>query len=90
MLRYEDLTDVVLVGWSYGGMVVAGVADRVPERIAQVVYLDSDVPQRRRHERPAEPPRRAGGAGPRPGDGWRVPPAISVDEARRSLPGRPG
>ena len=44
VLRFEDLTEVVLVGWSYGGMVVAGVADRLPERIAHVVYLDSDVP----------------------------------------------
>ena len=45
VLHYEDLTGVVLVGWSYGGTVVAGAADRVPERIAHVVYLDSDVPR---------------------------------------------
>jgi pimeloyl-ACP methyl ester carboxylesterase len=45
VMHYEDLTGVVLVGWSYGGMVVAGVADRVPERIAHVVYFDSDVPR---------------------------------------------
>ena len=45
VLEYEDLTGVVLVGWSYGGMVVAGVADRVPERIAHLVYFDSDVPR---------------------------------------------
>jgi len=34
-LELEDLDDVVLVGHSYGGMVVTGVADRVPERIAE-------------------------------------------------------
>src|SRR5262245_61024545 len=45
MLRYEDLTEVVLVGWSYGGAVVAGVADRAPVRIGHIVYLDSDVPR---------------------------------------------
>ena len=45
VLHFEDLTDVVLVGWSYGGMVVAGVADQMPERIAQLVYLDADVPR---------------------------------------------
>jgi pimeloyl-ACP methyl ester carboxylesterase len=45
VLRFEDLTAVVLVGWSYGGMVVAGVADRVPERIVHLVYLDSDAPR---------------------------------------------
>lgn len=39
-----DLTDVVLVGHSYAGMVVAGVAGRVPERLAHVVYLDAMVP----------------------------------------------
>ena len=37
----EDLSDIVLVGHSYGGMVISGVADRVPERIASLVYLDA-------------------------------------------------
>ena len=45
LLIYEDLHDVILVGWSYGGMVVTGVLDRVPERLAHVVYLDADVPR---------------------------------------------
>jgi pimeloyl-ACP methyl ester carboxylesterase len=44
-LELEDLDDVVLVGHSYGGMVVTGVADRVPERIAQLVYVDAFVPR---------------------------------------------
>ena len=43
-LEYEDLSDVILVGWSYGGMVITGVAERVPERLAQVVYLDAVLP----------------------------------------------
>src|SRR3712207_6504727 len=37
---YEDLTEVVLVGHSYAGMVITGVADRAAGRIAQLVYLD--------------------------------------------------
>ena len=41
LLFYEDLDNVVLVGHSDGGSVVTGVADRVPERIAHVVYLDA-------------------------------------------------
>ncbi len=45
VLHFEDLTDVVLVGWSYGGMIVAGAADRAPERVGHVVYFDSDVPR---------------------------------------------
>src|ERR1700751_36339 len=41
----EDLSDIVLVGHSYGGMVISGVADRVPEKIASLVYLDAFVPE---------------------------------------------
>ena len=44
VLVYEDLYDVVLVGHSYAGMVVAGVAERTPERLARLVYLDAFVP----------------------------------------------
>jgi pimeloyl-ACP methyl ester carboxylesterase len=39
------LDDVILVGHSYGGMVVSGVADRVPEHVDSVVYLDALVPR---------------------------------------------
>jgi pimeloyl-ACP methyl ester carboxylesterase len=44
VLEFEELTDVTLVGWSYGGMIITGVAERVPERLAQLVYLDALVP----------------------------------------------
>jgi len=44
VMRFEDLRDVILVGHSYGGMVVTGVADRAPERIANLVYLDAAFP----------------------------------------------
>jgi len=44
-LAFEGLHDLVLVGQSYGGMVVTGVADRVPERIARLVYVDAFVPR---------------------------------------------
>jgi pimeloyl-ACP methyl ester carboxylesterase len=44
LLRYEELRDVVLVGASYGGMVIPAVADRVPDRIAQLIYLDAFIP----------------------------------------------
>ena len=44
VLRFEDLQQVVLVGWSHGGMVITGVAERVPERLAQLIYLDAVVP----------------------------------------------
>ena len=44
-LIFEELTDVVLAGHSYGGMVITGVADRVPERIGRLIYLDAVVPE---------------------------------------------
>jgi pimeloyl-ACP methyl ester carboxylesterase len=43
-ILYEDLHDIILVGHSYGGMVISGVADRVPDRIKRLVYLDAIVP----------------------------------------------
>ena len=44
VIRYEDLHDIVLVGHSYGGMVITGVADRVPERIKHLIYVDAFLP----------------------------------------------
>lgn len=44
VIRFEDLRDIVLVGHSYGGMVVTGVADRVADRVRKIVYLDAFVP----------------------------------------------
>ena len=44
-ILYEELTDVVLVGHSYGGMVISGVADRLPDRIRRLVYLDAFLPE---------------------------------------------
>src|ERR687896_1531654 len=41
LVEIEDLHDVVLVGHSYAGHVVTGVADRIPDRIALLVYLDA-------------------------------------------------
>ncbi|MFD1049694.1 alpha/beta fold hydrolase, partial [Kibdelosporangium lantanae] len=39
------LEDVVLVGHSYGGMVITGAADRAPDRVRSLIYLDAFVPQ---------------------------------------------
>jgi pimeloyl-ACP methyl ester carboxylesterase len=41
LIEYEDLHDVSLLCHSYSGVVITGVADRIPERLAQVIYLDS-------------------------------------------------
>ncbi|HEY7642228.1 MAG TPA: alpha/beta hydrolase [Steroidobacteraceae bacterium] len=45
VMRFERLTDVILCGHSYAGMVITGVADRLPESIATLVYCDAFVPQ---------------------------------------------
>jgi pimeloyl-ACP methyl ester carboxylesterase len=44
VLYYEDLHDVILVGHSYGGMVITGVADRAVDRVGRLVYLDAATP----------------------------------------------
>jgi len=45
LFERENLCDVVLCGHSYGGMVVGGVADRIPDRIESLVFLDAVVPE---------------------------------------------
>lgn len=45
LLVAEDIEDAVLVGHSYGGMVITGASDRVPDRIDSLVYLDAVVPR---------------------------------------------
>ena len=44
VFKWEEVEHAVLVGHSYSGVVVTGVADRVPERVAAVVYMDAFVP----------------------------------------------
>jgi pimeloyl-ACP methyl ester carboxylesterase len=43
-IEAEELSDVILCGHSYGGMVITGVADRLPGRVKALVYLDAFVP----------------------------------------------
>lgn len=45
LVEYENLQAITLVGHSYGGMVITGVAGRIPERIAHIVYLDAFLPR---------------------------------------------
>jgi pimeloyl-ACP methyl ester carboxylesterase len=44
-LKWEELGNVILVGHSYGGMVITGAADEVPERVRQLVYVDAFLPE---------------------------------------------
>ena len=45
LLSVEDLSEVILCAHSYGGMVASGVADRAPERLAALIYLDAFAPE---------------------------------------------
>lgn len=44
-LFYEDLSDIVMLGFSYGGMVVTGLLDDFADKINHLIYLDAVVPQ---------------------------------------------
>ena len=44
VLEFEDVRDAILVGHSYGGMVITGTADKVAERIGRLVFLDAANP----------------------------------------------
>jgi pimeloyl-ACP methyl ester carboxylesterase len=41
---YEDLSDIVLLGWSYGGLVVSGALEHIGDRVRHLVFLDAFVP----------------------------------------------
>jgi pimeloyl-ACP methyl ester carboxylesterase len=43
LILWEELSDVILCGHSYGGCVISGAADQVPDRIRALVYLDAFV-----------------------------------------------
>ena len=45
LMRFENLQNVLIVGHSYGGMVITCVADRIPEKIRSLVYIDAFLPE---------------------------------------------
>jgi len=77
VLAYEDLRDVILVGHSYGGMVITTVAEQAPERLTHLVYLDAFIP---RHGQtfldlfPIKAQEETLARARVQGDGWRSPP----------------
>lgn len=76
LLRFESLRDVVLVGHSYAGLVITGVAGREPGRIRRLVYLDAFVPDDGEAAFDLLPPQASAylrdGARDH-GDGWKIP-----------------
>jgi pimeloyl-ACP methyl ester carboxylesterase len=76
VLYYEDLWEVILVGKSYGGMVITGVAERIPERLGQLVYVEGAVPEDGQSLMDLLPPALKAEweqAAKVHGEGWRIP-----------------
>lgn len=71
----ENLSDVVLVGHSYAGLVISSAANRVPERVAHLVYLDAMVPEDGESAVDVQPvTRQLIELAEKSESGWRVPP----------------
>jgi pimeloyl-ACP methyl ester carboxylesterase len=68
VIETEELSDVVLVGHSYGGIVISGAADRLPQHLKRMIYLDALLPTADKPIFDIPPPMRAGFA-----EGYRVP-----------------
>jgi len=96
VLEIEDLSDVTLLGPSYGGMVATGVADKVPGRVARVVYIDAFAPKDGQSLFDLLGPKgeahmRAGAT--KDGDGWKLPlnpmpPDTSPEDSAWAVPKR--
>jgi len=77
LIRWEELGNIVLCGHSYAGCVVTTVADRIPEKISALVYLDAFVPENGQSLNDTLPPadRQAQLEATRTvGEGWKTPP----------------
>ncbi len=98
----EELDDFVLVGHSFGGMVISAVADRRPGRIRQLIYLDAVIPENGRSALSRLPPATAamrlkaaeessGGLSipAPPGSAFDVPPGPDRDWVERRLTPHP-
>ena len=91
LIRWEGLNNVVLCGHSYGGCVITGVAERVPERLSSLVYVDAVIPQDGQSTLDAVAPEireKLLELATTHGDGWKVPPppdaALDVNEQDRA------
>ena len=81
-IAWENLRDVTLVGTSYGGLVIAGAADRSPETIRTLVFLDAALPQPGKCMLDLVPPERRATVerlAREEGDGYKVPTSLVLD-----------
>jgi pimeloyl-ACP methyl ester carboxylesterase len=74
LIRFEELTDIVLCGHSYGGCVVGGVAEQLPQAIRSLVYLDAFVLENGQSVFDTFPPGQVEATPSSPEDDWKVAP----------------
>jgi pimeloyl-ACP methyl ester carboxylesterase len=89
VLRFEELGDVVLVGNTYSGMVITGAADRCPDRVAHLIYVDAFVPENGESVFDLVTPSLRSqllAQANTQGDGWRVSPLSDGDPRRVAMP----
>ena len=80
LIQWEELSDVILCGHSYGGCVISGVAERIPDRIGALVYLDAFVLKNGQclHDTlPLEQRNLQMELTTTHGEGWKVPPILA-------------
>jgi len=80
MILFEDLHDIILIGHSYGGMVITGVADRVPDRIRRLIYLDALLPVDGENVMAMQPPGGDEWLKSMTKDGFIIPPWAKADQ----------
>lgn len=80
VLEYEDLNNVVLVGHSYAGMVITGVAGKSGDRISHLVYLDAFLPENNKALKDYLPQNNQGKEEPQEKRDWKVPPRSTAAE----------
>ncbi len=88
VIKFEQLDSVVLIGHSYGGAVISGVANELPEKISQLVYLDSNILENNESylthlPRDAEKYRKRANED---GDGWLIPVDWKQGDAPADVP----
>ena len=80
VLEYEDLKNVVLVGHSYGGMVITGVAGRVADRLSRLIYLDAFLPENGKALKDYLPRNNSENNQSQQNRDWKVPPRSTAAE----------
>lgn len=73
MLEYEDLYNVVLIGHSYAGMVISGVAEKVANRLSHLVYFDAYLPENKKSINDYLKVPSLAEIVAKKGDGWKIP-----------------